>query len=317
MMSLVFSACNLKSGSINKLAFKAQRDGILEKYDRIPREEIFQQDYGRRLYGDLMDRYKRTLITLKGDADADGAKLVVVVLTPEVGHAATLSNTYGIPFITKNCDDLGIDWYDLSSVFAKEDVAQLSVLPDEGGWTKAGAALVASQLADIIKKYDSVGSSRKPSVATKPATFGDLQPGEDEVVDRDKNLPYHLKVNNQGLRMNKDLVFPKSKQTVLILGDGQVYNPYLDNDFIATNLLQQQFPDKVIINAAAPNYTLDDYESLYEEKARFTEPDLVIVCTNGDDILDFYFTQRNHYSRSQKIYPGTDVEKSFYRELYK
>ena len=316
-MTLIVSACRIKPGAINKLAYRAQRDGILERYDRIPREEILQRDFGRRLYGDLMDRYKRTLVAMKGDADADGAKLVVVVLTPEVGHASTLSNTYGIPFITKNCEDMGIDWYDLSPVFAVTDIAELSVLPDEGGWTKTGAALVASQLADIIKKYDSVSSSRKPSTAAKPETFGDLEPGEDEVVDRDKNLPYHLKVNNQGLRMNKDLTFPKAKQTILILGDGQVYNPYLDNDFIATTLLQQQFPDKVIINAAAPDYTLEDYESLYEEKARYTEPDIVIVCTNGDDILDFYFSQRNHYSRAAKIYPGTDVEKNFYRQLYK
>ena len=61
---------------------------------------------------------------------------------------------------------------------------------------------------------------------------------------------------------------------------------------------------------------MDDYESLYKEKARYTEPDIVLVCTNGGDILDEYFTQRNHYSRRQKIYPGTDVEKSFYYHLY-
>ena len=298
------------------MAFKAQRDAILEKYYKVPHDEILQQITGNRLYTDLGELYKKSLIALKNETDNDCAKLVVVVLTPEVGKSMTLANTYGIPYILKSCDNLGLDFVNLSDSMSKKDITEISQLPDEGGWTKKGAAYVADQLANVIKMYDTVRSSIKFSQTGKPATFGDLPPREDEILDGANNLPYHVKANSQGLRMDYDLTFPKRKQTILILGDGQIFNPFLDNAFIATTLLQQRFPDKVIINAAMENYTMDDYESLYREKARYTEPDLVLVCTNGGDILDNYFSQRNHYSRSMKIYSGTDVEKEFYFHLY-
>ena len=308
--------CHVKQKSINEMALKAQRDAVLEKYFKVPHDEILQQISGNRLYTDLMEAYKTSLINLKNETDNDCAKLIVVILTPEVGKSMTLANTYGIPFILKTCDNLGVDFVNLSDSLASKDLSKLTQLPDEGGWTKAGASYVADQLAALIMKYDTVRSSRKPIAGDKPHTFGDMRPNENEIVDGDKNLPYHVKVNADGLRMDYNVGFPKKKQRILILGDGQIFNPFLDQEFIATSLLQKRFPEKEIINASMLNYTMDDYESLYKEKARYTEPDIVLVCTNGGDILDEYFTQRNHYSRRQKIYPGTDVEKSFYYHLY-
>ena len=134
-------------------------------------------------------------------------------------------------------------------------------------------------------KYDAQKSSKLFKNEKKPETFGDLPPNQDEMVDGFKDEPYHLKVNGQGLRMNHNLTFPKKKQTILILGDGNIFCPYLNNELIPTDILQKRHPDKEIINAGVNHYTMDDYESLYREKARFTEADLVLVCTNGGDII--------------------------------
>ena len=97
------------------MAFKAQRDAILEKYYKVPHDEILQQITGNRLYTDLGELYKKSLIALKNETDNDCAKLVVVVLTPEVGKSMTLANTYGIPYILKSCDNLGLDFVNLSA----------------------------------------------------------------------------------------------------------------------------------------------------------------------------------------------------------
>lgn len=309
------SACNMKGKTINQMAFKARKDKIIEQFPKIPHDEILQQVNSGRLYLDLQERYKSSLITLKTETDADCAKLVVVILTPQVGKIASLGNNYGLPFILKTCDNMGLDFVDATANIESKEIADLTQSPDDGSWTKAGAVFVADIFDSIIRKYDGQRSSKTLAAISKPATFGDLPPKQNEIMD-DKNTPYHLQVNVQGLRMDHNLLFPKKKQTVLILGDAKVFSPYLDNEFIATTILQKRFPDKEIINAGMVNYTMEDFESLYREKARFTEPDLVIVCTDGDQVLNNYFSQRNRYSRTQKIYLPTEAEEEFYHQLY-
>ena len=310
------SGCNLKPQSIDQMAFKAKKDRIFEKYPKIPHDEILQQISGNRLYGDLCEIYKNDLITLKTETDIDCARLVVVILTPEVGKAITLANSFGIPYIIKSCDNIGIDCIDLSPMIATKEFTDITQAPQDGHWSKGGAAYVADLLTDIIKNYDTVRSSKKFTQGKKPETFGDLTPNRDEILDGEKDMPYHLKANAQGLRMDHNITFPKKKQTILFLGDSQVFSPFLDNPFIPTAILQKRFPDKEILNAGIISYTMEDYESLYRDKARYAEPDLVIVCTNGGDIIDNYFTQRNRFSRKQKIYYPTEVEAQFYDRLY-
>jgi hypothetical protein len=59
-------------------------------------------------------------------------------------------------------------------------------------------------------------------------------------------------------------------------------------------------------------YSLDDQISLFNERAKFMEPDIVIVQTNGGDVLDQYFSHRNKYSRVDKAYEPSETEKEFY-----
>ena len=130
-------------------------------------------------------------------------------------------------------------------------------------------------------------------------------------------MPYRVVANAQGLRMNEDVKFPKSKQHILFLGGSQIYSPFLDNDFIATSLLQKKFPNTVIMNAGMISGCTDDFLSLWNEKAKYSEPDVVIVQTNGTDITDLFFTNRNHLARSHKPYHPTEVEEKYFRERYR
>jgi hypothetical protein len=80
--------------------------------------------------------------------------------------------------------------------------------------------------------------------------------------------------------------------------------------------LQKRFPETVVMNAAAISSSLDDYISLFEEKAKYAEPDVVIVQTNGGDITDLFFTNRNHLGRSHKPHNPSPVEKSIIRKCW-
>ena len=314
--ALLFTgSCKNSGKNINGFTSRIGRAAMVDKYPREPGEEIFRQASGSKLYNELEDRYKQSLQALQIETDRDGAKLVVVIMTPDVGKSLSLSNTYGVPYIVQACNLLGIDCLDLSTVIGGQETTALTQGPSEGNWSKDGSAFLSDQLSYLLLSYDCFKNTKPFPHISKPATFGDMPPRKDEVTNGEKDVPYHITSNAQGLRMDHELTFPKTKQTILFLGDAQLYSPYLDDKFIATYLLQKKYPAKEIINAGYMHYTLEDHLSLSLEKARFTEPDIVVVCTNGDDILDYFFTQRNRYSRAQRVYRPSDAEKEFYEHL--
>lgn len=319
MLVMAFSGlhCGGKRKTISDIVFEAQKNAFIDRYSKIPRDEIILQASNTRVYSEMKEYYKRALIDLKGATDKDCAKLIVVVLTIETGKYATPANSYGIPYIIVTADNMGLDFYNLADSFTnRDDIPALTQTTEEGVWSKQGAQYVAGMLADILLKYDTVRSSHHLVNQEKPKTFGDLPPNQDEQMYDYGDAPYHLKVNSQGLRMDHDVRFPKTKQTVLFLGDAQVFNPMLDNKDIITGLLQRRFPNKEIINAGVKNYSMDDFASLYADKAHFTEPDVVVLVTNGGDILEQYFSYRNKYSRLNRIYEPSDAEAQFYELLY-
>jgi hypothetical protein len=249
--------------------------------------------------------------------EATGAKLVVVIASPEV-HATTLSpsNVLGLPFISRQLDETGIEKLDLSPEVRKADPLVVTQLPKDGHWSKAGAELVANALAGVIRKYDSHRSAVTYPDAKRTATFGDQIPGSDEILDGGKGLPYHVVINSQGLRMEKEVSFPKKSQRVLLLGDSELFFPFLDNEHTGSALLQNMFPDKEILNASRLGYSINDYVSLFEEKAKYCEPDIVIVGANGNDILDLFFSNRNKVSREKKPFQPSLREARLYKHLF-
>ena len=312
---LFAGSCNYNTKSLNGFTNKIGRAAMIDKYPRTPGEEILRQENGGKLYNELEARYRESLFNMQIETDRDGAKLVVVILTPDVGRNLSLANTYGVPYIVQSCNQLGIDCLDLSTVLSTHDSTSLVEGPSNGNWTKPGAAFIADQLSYLLLGYDCYKNTKPFPQVHKPATFGDLKPGKDDVMEGDKGIQLHLTANSQGLRMDHGLTFPKKKQTILFMGGAEILCPYLDNQFTPTYLLQQKYPAKEIINAGYMHYTLEDCLSLYLEKARFTEPDIVVVCTNGEDILDYFFTERNLYSRSQNVYRPSDNEKQFYKQM--
>jgi hypothetical protein len=76
------------------------------------------------------------------------------------------------------------------------------------------------------------------------------------------------------------------------------------------------FPDMVMMNTGIICYTLEDYVTLWNEKSKYSEPDIVIIQTNGGDITDYFFTHRNTLSRSHKPFQPTPVEEEYYRKAF-
>lgn len=286
------------------------------EYSRVPDDKILENGDKTPLFAELKGRYKADAAKLKQMVEATGAKLVFICLTPEI-NGVTESAKYGAPFIAQTCKELGIEFMDFAPLIAKKSPQEITQVPRDGHWSIAGAKYIADNLAPIIKKYSNVTSTVTYKDSERPETFGDLPPGSDEIRDGGKDMPYHVVANSQGVRMDHDVKFPKGKKKhILFMGDSGIFCPFLNNEYTITAVLQAMFPDYEMMNTGTICWTLDDYVTLWNEKAKYSEPDIVFVQTNGGDIVDYYFSTRNHLSRTRKPYMPSALEEEFYKKNF-
>lgn len=297
------------------VAGSAGGNRTIRQYPKVPRDQILTDSTAssQAVYKELEGRYRHALGAFRDAVAGTHAELVVVFLTPEVGKYKTPSNRIGQPYIARLCKELGIEYVDLSPAFA--GVPNLTQMPRDGHWSKSGAVVVARQLTSIIERHSAYRSHT--SFPTRPELFGDMDANMDAILDGGKNLPYRVQTNAQGLRIAADLSFPKKMQRVLLMGDSETYFPFLDNPDTGTYLLQARFADKEIVNTSMWGYSVDDQLRLFEDRAKYVEPDLVVFATNGGDILDFYFSHRNRFARDKKEYLPSNAEKTYYLEHFK
>lgn len=288
---------------------------LKKEYFKIPDERMLENGPNVPVYAEMKQRYKTDAAKIKEMVEATGAKLIFVVLTPETGNGANISN-YGIPFIKSACSELGIEVLDFTPLVARKSPKEITQWPRDGHWSKAGAIFIADNLEPYIKKYYTNQSKIVYKDAERPETFGDFAPSTDEIRDGGKDMPYHVKANAQGVRMDADITFPKKKKHILFMGDSGIFCPFLNNEYTITGVLQQRFPDAVVMNTGVIGYTLEDYITLWNEKAKFSEPDIVFVQTNGGDLTDYFFTHRNGFSRSHKPFYPTPVEEAYYKKTF-
>jgi len=290
---------------------------LMERYPKVPEtltEYASAKEAGKKAYKELQDRYAANFATLKQKVEASGAKFVLLIVTPTATQGMQADEMAGINFIRSVAAKNGAATIDLTAALNTQSPKKVTQVPKDGHWSKDGSVFLTNEVAKVLPQYFSVKNAT--TFANKPETFGDLDINSDQILDGGKGLPYHVTTNAKGMRMKGDITFPKTKQRILFMGDSEIYSPFLDDEYIMTYLLQQKFTDREILNASAIGYTLDDYISLYEEKAKFSEPDVVIVATNPADITDFYFSQRNRNARSFKAYEPTTNEVNLYKALY-
>lgn len=314
------SAANNQKDSVvldDASADNTAENPFIKEYPKVPEYiPIFLKagPVGEKTYTELKGRYSADLGALKKTVEATGAKFVLLVITPGAVKDMTVEEKAGIDFLNSAAKANGVETIDITPFIHNYTAQELTQIPKDGHWSKDGAAKIADELAKYLPKY--AAAKATATYDKRPETFNDLEANMDQVLDGGKNLPYHVVTNKQGLRMNYDLAFPKTKQRILFMGDSEVYCPFLDNEYIITSLLQNKFADKEIINASVIGYTLEDYISLYNDKTKFSEPDVVIVATSPGDVIDYYFSQRNKLSRTHKQYPPSETEKELYKVLY-
>jgi lysophospholipase L1-like esterase len=180
---------------------------------------------------------------------------------------------------------------------------QIRLFPDDGHFSRLGHQLVAQQLARYLDEHKAYRSSHR--FRNHPVLLGDLRPNSDEIRDIHAVLPYKVITNDQGLRMEYELTFPKTRQRVLILGDSYTFGPYLPNPHVYPNMLDREDPDREIVNAGIMGYTISDELRLFREKAKYVEPDIVVLQVYSNDVLDLSSLKRQSMGMKDEV---SDVE---------
>ena len=290
-----------------------EREAMIKQYSMVPREEM-EKDPA--LMTELKERYKQYMISMNKKVSATGAKFVVMYMTPEVGDNMTSVQRMGKSFLMNTCKEIGANFIDVTKTIAAPTAPKgITNWPKDGHFSKIGAKMIADELEKIVPHY--VAHKATTTYSKRPDQFGDQTPNLNTTLDGGKNLPYKFRVNKQGLRQNRDVVFPKTKSRILFMGDSGFFFPFVDNNDMAHEILQSKFPNVDFANACNWAYAIDDYITLWDERAKFVEPDVVIMQTSGSDIMDMYFTNRNRFTRNQYAHQPSALEKAYYERTYK
>jgi len=299
-------------------SFSAQKEAA-ETFRKLPTSigsALFEEE-GKELLSYFEHVYEDNFASLVKESNKLGAKLIVSYVPgylPDLPDPQNLAvRKIHLDFYKALSAKYGVDFIDLNDPLSKFPGKAVYLMPENGHLSRFGNQLIAERLSQEIGRYS---DHRMQTVfSNRPKLFGDLRPQESGMWLYSPTMPYLVGINSQGLRMDQDLQFPKQKQRILFLGDSYTFGPYLVNHDTIPGLLQKKFPDKEFINAGVCGYTITDEASLFSERAKFCEPDIVMLQVVNNDLSDLFYFQRQRFARNPESVKPTKQEQEYINKL--
>ena len=266
---------------------------------------------GADLLREYMTLYEQDLVRLRDAVrEVDARLLVLYVPSADEGWEAIrpTCRTFFRDVTARN----GVDFLDLTERLDAEPAETWTLLPEDYHLSRYGHYLVARELGRYLDGH--VGGFRSGHrFAERPALLGDLRPDNHRLLEH--KIPYRIDTSRQGLRMSYELAFPKARQRVLLLGDSFTYGSYVHNHDTFAAILDRQDPDRELVNAGVIGYTLADELALFEERARYVEPDVVVLQVLDNDLHGMFFFYRGYFGRRGATVEPSPTERAFFTEL--
>lgn len=275
--------------------------------------ELFSQE-GTALLEKFKQDYENNFQMLISETAKINTKLLVLYIPSD--NATSAERTIICrEFYSQLAQKYNIDFLDLTNEFQQYPIETVTLAPQNGHLSRFGNKLVAEQISLYLDKNIEYRSNHQ--FQNHPKLLGDLAPNGNRIWQINPKMPYRVITNRQGLRMSYDLLFPKEKQRVLILGDSFTFGPYLSNHDIYPNLLDAKYPNIEIINAGIAGYTITDEVSLFNDKAKYIEPDITILQVLDNDIYGLFYFKKNEFDRNNNVYEPSHLETEFLDKLRK
>lgn len=266
---------------------------------------------GAALRAELEAAYTRDLAALAADLERDGARMVLLYLPDGFRAEQLRAEAWGRDFFRALAERHGVPFVDATEAFAGYDYRDVTLMPEDGHLSRFGHRRLADALAPVLAGFAGHRSNLSFPGGERPERFGDGIPRPDRLVVSKPELPYRISINGQGLRGSRELTFPKQRQRILFLGDSLTLSAFVSDPQAFPALLEKRLQGVECLNAARHGYTVSDYLSLYRERARYAEPDVVVVQANGGDLRDLMAYHRNSHGRHGGTVLPTDAERRF------
>ena len=279
--------------------------------------EVLYSEQGRYMLEELLSKYEKDFKTLVREVkDIDALLVVVYIPSHEYYSKIDIMNRNRM-FYKSLTEKYNVYYIDMTEEFLSYPSDVLTLLPEDGHLSRYGNKVVASRIKEFIDTYGNHRSSKSINNKKRINLLGDYAPNENSVRITKDNLPYRVITNNYGLRMTEDPdLNDKNKQRILVLGDSYTYGPYLGNQDTYPEMLNRIFENKIIINAGVSGYTIPDETSLFVERAKYTDPDIVVLQVIDNDISpDMFYFQRNLGSRDRVVYKPSANEEKFMKSF--
>ena len=276
---------------------------------------VLYSQQGQELLAEFRGIYEDHFRLLVHEAQQLQSKLIVLYIPSGnfMEEAAIVNDNRG--FYAQLCSKYGIDLIDVTESFAGYSPEVVTLLPEDGHLSRFGCYLTAAAVAARLDHYPdcriAAGSTEHPRL------LGDHRPGGNTFRTYNPNLPYHVVTNQQGLRMTRDITFPKTRQRILVLGDSITFGSFLNNQDTYPEVLNRMLPDKEFVNAGVEGYTIIDEVALLRERAKFVEPDIILLQVLNNDIFGLFYFKLNRFNRAGKIYEPSELQKRFLRPWMK
>lgn len=94
-------------------------------------------------------------------------------------------------------------------------------------------------------------------------------------------------------------MFPKQRQRVLLLGDSFTFGLNTHDVDTWATFLAERLPRHEIVNAGVPGYTIVQEAALFAERAKYVEPEVVVLQVLFNDLYGFFFFERFFFARER------------------
>lgn len=278
----------------------AAADAAVEDLGLPPAAEIYSALYGngeagRSLLADFAARYEAAFGAFAEEVARSGARLVVLYIPPTVRNETSRRiDRHDRAFYGALATHHGADFLDPSERFEAHPAEQLALLPHNVHLSRFGNQVLAAAVAAYLQPHAAHRATTR--YTERPPQLGDLPPDSQRVWANDL-LPFLVTTNGQGLRIGHELTFPAKRQRILLLGDSFTFGINLHDVHTYPALLQALLPEREIVNAGIPGYTILQEAELFHQRARFTEPDIVVLQVLFNDLYGFFYFERNLFSR--------------------
>lgn len=296
----------------NKIFRKIAEDRVKKK--GITKEDfaLLYTDVGSDLLGEFKRLYAQEFQLLLNEVNAIQAKFVMLYL-PSGDYKSSKTLEISLAFFADLAKRYHVDFVDMTDEFWKYPVDTVTLLPEDGHLSRFGNKLIVEKLAEHLKQYEQY---RSPvHFEERPKLLGDQPPNYNNLCSFVPHMQYPWITNKQGFRMDYDLEFPKIQQRILVLGDSYTFGPLLYNFHTYPALLDKKMDKAQVINAGVEGYTITDETSLFVERAKYVEPDIVVLQVLDNDLLGFFYFKQNEFDRKRRVRKPSAKEMEFIQKV--